>query len=73
MITIVGGSGFLGSKLIETLGPTNCKNLDKNPSPYYNGQTTIGNIQDKEQIVLSNKKTDERDSEVYNIYTYIYI
>ena len=53
MITIIGGSGFLGSKLIETLGPTNCKNLDKNPSPYYNGQTTIGNIQDKEQIVFA--------------------
>ena len=53
MITIVGGSGFLGSKLIETLGPTNCKNLDKNPSRYYNGQTTIGNIQDKEQIVFA--------------------
>lgn len=53
MITIVGGSGFLGSKLIETLGPTNCNNLDKNPSPYFNNQTTIGNIQNKEQIVFA--------------------
>jgi len=58
MIVIVGGSGFLGSKLIEILDPTNCKNIDKNPSPFFNDQTTIGNIQNKEQIIFpKNTKT----------------
>ena len=58
MIVIVGGSGFLGSKLIEILDPTNCKNIDKNPSPFFNDLTTIGNIQNKEQIIFpKNTKT----------------
>ena len=53
MITIVGGSGFVGSRLIEGLDLTNCMILDKNPSPFFNNQTTIGNIESKEQIVFA--------------------
>ena len=53
MITIVGGSGFVGSRLIEGLDLTNCMILDKNPSPFFNTQTTIGNIESKEQIVFA--------------------
>lgn len=54
MITIVGGSGFVGSRLIESLDLSNCMILDKNPSPFFNNQTTIGNIQNREQIVFAN-------------------
>ncbi|MGB2117104.1 MAG: NAD-dependent epimerase/dehydratase family protein [Flavobacteriaceae bacterium] len=53
MITIVGGSGFVGSRLIESLDLSNCMILDKNPSPFFNNQTTIGNIVSKEQIVFA--------------------
>ena len=44
MITIIGGSGFVGSRLISTIGKSNCVNLDKNKSPLFNSITKIGNI-----------------------------
>ena len=43
-ICTIGGSGFIGSRLIEELGKDNCQNLDKNPSPFYQDITTIQNI-----------------------------
>ena len=55
MITIVGGSGFVGSRLIESLDLRNCMILDKKPSPFFNNQTIIGNIRYKEQIVFAKK------------------
>lgn len=44
MIKIIGGSGFVGSFLIEELNDFNVTNLDKNPSPFFNDISTIGNI-----------------------------
>lgn len=55
MITIVGGSGFVGSRLIESLDLRNCMILDKNPSQFFNNQTIIGNIRNKEQIFFAKK------------------
>ena len=49
-ILIIGGSGFVGSKLITELTPKRCRNIDKNPSPFFNAITTIGDIRFPEQI-----------------------
>jgi nucleoside-diphosphate-sugar epimerase len=57
MITVIGGSGFVGSLLIEELKNFDVTNFDKNPSPFFNKITTIGNIKRVEEIIL-NKKTD---------------
>jgi nucleoside-diphosphate-sugar epimerase len=34
-ITLIGASGFVGTRLIEEIGLENCLNLDKNPSYFY--------------------------------------
>lgn len=43
-ITIIGGSGFVGSQLINLLGNKNCINVDKNESYFYPEITIIQNI-----------------------------
>jgi nucleoside-diphosphate-sugar epimerase len=50
MIQILGGSGFVGSKLIDELTPDRCRNIDKNPSPLFNAITSVGDICFLEQI-----------------------
>lgn len=50
MISIIGGSGFLGSKLITELTPKRCQNIDKTPPSFYNDISTIGDIRFPEQI-----------------------
>ena len=52
---VIGGSGFVGSKLISEIGKDSCLNLDKNPSPFFNERTTIGNIQKKDEIVIDKR------------------
>lgn len=47
---LIGGSGFVGSKLIAELTPNSCHNIDKNPSTLFNAITTIGDIRFPEQI-----------------------
>jgi nucleoside-diphosphate-sugar epimerase len=42
-ICLIGGSGFVGTRLIDLLGKSNCINLDKNPSNTY---PEISNIRD---------------------------
>ncbi|SMC61508.1 NAD-dependent epimerase/dehydratase family protein [Moheibacter sediminis] len=52
-ITIIGGSGFVGSRLIEELKKSEnniLTNIDKQKSPFYNNITTIANVLDKEAI-----------------------
>lgn len=49
-ICIIGGSGFVGSKLIFELNKGLCYNIDKNCSPFFNDITTIGDIRYPEQI-----------------------
>ena len=43
-ICVIGGSGFVGTRLIQQIGKENCYNIDKNPSPFYNEITEIQNI-----------------------------
>jgi nucleoside-diphosphate-sugar epimerase len=60
MYLIIGGSGFVGSALIRSLGPVNCINIDKNPSLLYPDITYLHdirfpfdlNIKDKISIVI---------------------
>jgi nucleoside-diphosphate-sugar epimerase len=53
MISIIGGSGFVGSFLIKELGGFKIQNLDKRESPFYNDRTIISDITIKDQIKLS--------------------
>ncbi len=49
---IVGGSGFVGTFLIKELLEYNISNFDKNPSPFYNNITTIGDVRNKNELVF---------------------
>jgi GlcNAc-P-P-Und epimerase len=53
MIQVIGGSGFVGTRLIKNLGVKNCRNLDKNESPFFNSISTIGNILNPSEINIS--------------------
>ena len=58
MIYIIGGSGFVGSRLISEIGEKNCINIDKNKSPFYNSITILGNIMNASEIKIEgNAKT----------------
>ncbi len=52
---IIGGSGFVGSKLITELGKSNCLIFDKRPSAFFNEITTIGNVCDREALRFSSE------------------
>lgn len=43
-VTLIGGSGFVGTRLIDELGPGRCVNFDKRPSAAYDELTTIQDI-----------------------------
>jgi GlcNAc-P-P-Und epimerase len=47
---IIGGSGFVGTFLINLIGQEKCINIDKNPSNFYNNITKISDIRFPEQI-----------------------
>jgi nucleoside-diphosphate-sugar epimerase len=52
-ICLIGASGFVGSRLIETLKQHNnyaLLNIDKNPSCFYPEITTIADVRDQERL-----------------------
>lgn len=52
-ITIIGGSGFVGGRLIESLlrdKSFEIQNIDKQPSPKHAQVTTIGNVLDEARL-----------------------
>ena len=56
MISVVGGSGFVGSFLINQLKKRYpIINLDKNISPFFNELTIVGDIQNKNDINFNKK------------------
>ena len=61
-IAIIGGSGFVGTKLIDQLSLSNnysrLLNYDKNQSALHSSITIIGNVLDKEFLVESLKNID---------------
>lgn len=52
MNTIIGGSGFVGSRLIDLLGKEDCINLDKNKSPFFNDITSICDIRNLDKLII---------------------
>ena len=50
---IIGGSGFVGSFLINSLQSKSVSNFDKNPSPFFQDITAIGNILDPNSLNTS--------------------
>ena len=54
-INIIGGSGFVGSRLISELKGSNCIILDKSQSPFYPEITTIVDIRNPSEIDLIRK------------------
>ena len=50
---IIGGSGFVGSRLIFELGEKSCYNLDKNCSPFFDNITTCGDIRKLDEIKIA--------------------
>ena len=53
MFLIIGGSGFVGSKLMTELTAKKCYNIDKNPSSYFDNITTNGDIRNLDEIKIS--------------------
>ena len=51
-ITLIGASGFVGTRLIEQLKQTDCDllNIDKQQSHFFSEITTIANVLDKDKI-----------------------
>lgn len=58
-ITIIGASGFVGSRLIGILKKNyDILNIDKSESRFYPEITEIANVLDKERLILLLKNTD---------------
>lgn len=60
-ITIIGGSGFVGTRLIELLNSRQAYqilNVDKSPSTSYPQITQIGNVLDKESLLKHTQGAD---------------
>ena len=53
-IAMIGGSGFVGTRLIGLLGEEpqkyQCSNIDLLPSHFFNDITTIGDVRDQRQM-----------------------
>ena len=56
-IGVIGGAGFVGSRLVSELNPENCYIIDKNQSPFFEEITEIGNILCPELSLNKNSKT----------------
>jgi len=46
-ISIIGGSGFIGTELLKNLEEFECINIDKKNSDFYSNITVIGDVRDK--------------------------
>lgn len=59
-IALIGGSGFVGTRLVDLLrkGDYKIKNIDKQQSPFFPEITVIGDVRDKEHLMELLKDTD---------------
>lgn len=60
-IAVIGGSGFVGTRLIDTLisaGQYNLLNIDKNVSEKFPDISVIGNVMDKDTLISQLQGTD---------------
>ena len=55
-VTLIGASGFVGTRLINVLAKEpqkyRCKNIDLLPSHFYNDLTVIGDVRDPDVVIL---------------------
>ena len=58
LITIIGGSGFVGTRLIQEIGMDQCCNVDKKMSGKYDNITTLGDIRKKDIVNTISELTD---------------
>jgi nucleoside-diphosphate-sugar epimerase len=57
-ITLIGASGFIGTRLIDQIGKTVCSNIDKRLSKKYNDITTLKDIRDDDFEEVLSSETD---------------
>lgn len=61
-ITLIGGSGFVGTRILELLGHEpdkyQCNNIDLLPSHFFNHLTTQGDVRNQEDLDRGLKGTD---------------
>ena len=60
-IVMIGASGFIGTRLINLLtesGGYDCKNVDLQPSHFFNEVTVIGDVRDQQQMDREIKGAD---------------
>lgn len=61
-VTMIGASGFVGTRLIDLLNETpekySCKNIDLLPSHFFNDITVIGDVRNAEQIERELENSD---------------
>lgn len=60
-IVMIGASGFIGTRLINLLtesGGYDCKNVDLQPSHFFNEVTVIGDVRDQQQMDRELKGAD---------------
>ena len=61
-VTLIGASGFVGTRLINVLAKEpqkyRCKNIDLLPSHFYNDLTVIGDVRDPENMESGLKDAD---------------
>lgn len=60
-ITLIGGSGFVGTRLIDLLrsdGNYELQNIDKQQSHFFPNVTVIGDVRDKGKLTKLLKGTD---------------
>ena len=58
-VALIGGSGFVGTRLIDLLQQDGNEilNIDKNQSHFFSKITTIGDVRDREQLTQLLKDT----------------
>ena len=61
-IVLIGGSGFVGTRLLELLhgepGKYTCRNVDLLPSHFFNDVTAIGDVRKEEDMDRELKGAD---------------
>ena len=61
-VTLIGASGFVGTRLLGLLGEEpqkyECKNVDLQPSHFFNDLTVIGDVREQEQMDREVKGSD---------------
>lgn len=60
-VTLIGGSGFVGTRLIDLLKQDEgycLQNIDKQPSHFFSDMTVLGDVRDKEKLIELLRGTD---------------